>query len=161
MEWPEETIQQLRNLWDEGLSTAAIAMRLGVTKNAVVGKAHRLDLPGRPSPIRREGDPRPRAPRAPPRPRDTLPLLDCLRGATSGPEPRKPYVPRIIHPEAKVERPVAVKTGPLIACCWPLGDPKAKDFRFCSDPSEPGRPYCTKHVELAYVKLRDLRDDAA
>jgi hypothetical protein len=51
MEWAEETIVRLRTLWDEGLSTAEIGRRLGVSKNAVVGKAHRLDLPARPSPI--------------------------------------------------------------------------------------------------------------
>ena len=55
MEWAEETIFRLRALWDEGLSTAEIGRRLGVSKNAVVGKAHRLDLPARPSPIRRDG----------------------------------------------------------------------------------------------------------
>jgi GcrA cell cycle regulator len=67
MEWAEETIVRLRTLWDEGLSTAEIGRRLGVSKNAVVGKAHRLDLPARPSPIRRDGSgggaPRRSAPR--------------------------------------------------------------------------------------------------
>lgn len=53
MEWAEETVARLRMLWDEGFSTAEIGRRLGVSKNAVVGKAHRLDLPARPSPIRR------------------------------------------------------------------------------------------------------------
>jgi hypothetical protein len=47
MEWAEETIVRLRALWDEGHSTAEIGRRLGVSKNAVVGKAHRLDLPAR------------------------------------------------------------------------------------------------------------------
>ncbi|HET8995583.1 MAG TPA: GcrA family cell cycle regulator, partial [Acetobacteraceae bacterium] len=56
MEWADETITRLRELWSEGHSTAEIGRRLGVSKNAVVGKAHRLDLPARPSPIRREGD---------------------------------------------------------------------------------------------------------
>jgi GcrA cell cycle regulator len=55
MEWAEETIIRLRALWDEGHSTAEIGRRLSVSKNAVVGKAHRLDLPARPSPIRRDG----------------------------------------------------------------------------------------------------------
>lgn len=53
MVWSEETILQLRELWDLGLSTAEIGRRLGVTTNAIVGKAHRLDLPARPSPIQR------------------------------------------------------------------------------------------------------------
>lgn len=54
MEWTEETIARLKALWQEGLSTAEIGRQLGITKNAVVGKAHRLGLPARPSPIRRE-----------------------------------------------------------------------------------------------------------
>ncbi|HYZ21769.1 MAG TPA: GcrA family cell cycle regulator, partial [Rhodopila sp.] len=54
MVWDEETIRLLRELWAEGLSTAEIGRRLGVSKNAIVGKAHRLDLDARPSPIRRD-----------------------------------------------------------------------------------------------------------
>src|SRR5579871_2835385 len=54
MVWSEETILRLRELWEQGLSTAEIGRRLGVSKNAIVGKAHRLDLTARPSPIRRE-----------------------------------------------------------------------------------------------------------
>jgi len=53
MEWNEETISQLQELWRQGLSTAEIGRQLGITKNAVVGKAHRLALPPRPSPIRK------------------------------------------------------------------------------------------------------------
>ena len=54
MVWDEETIHHLRDLWAQGLSTAEIGRRLNVSKNAIVGKAHRLDLDARPSPIRRE-----------------------------------------------------------------------------------------------------------
>ena len=46
-EWTDDTIRELRRLWSEGHSTAEIGRRLGVSKNAVVGKAHRLDLPAR------------------------------------------------------------------------------------------------------------------
>ena len=53
MAWTEEQIDQLKDLWSEGLSTSEIGRKLGVTKNAVVGKAHRLGLPPRPSPIKR------------------------------------------------------------------------------------------------------------
>ena len=53
MAWTEEQIDQLKELWGEGLSTSEIGRKLGVTKNAVVGKAHRLGLPPRPSPIKR------------------------------------------------------------------------------------------------------------
>lgn len=52
MEWTDEIISRLQTLWQEGLSTAEIGRQLSITKNAVVGKAHRLGLPPRPSPIR-------------------------------------------------------------------------------------------------------------
>ena len=69
-EWTDNMISELRQLWSEGHSTAEIGRRMGITKNAVVGKAHRLDLSARPSPIRTGGAPRPpRAPRRHPVPR--------------------------------------------------------------------------------------------
>src|SRR5258708_21154970 len=90
MEWAEETIVRLRTLWDEGLSTAEIGRRLGVSKNAVVGKAHRLDLPARPSPIRRDGvpggAPRRFAPRRVAGP-TFPPLSSAGHAASSGPGP--------------------------------------------------------------------------
>lgn len=54
MTWTPERIAQLKELWDKGESTAEIGRRLGISKNAVVGKAHRLSLSARPSPIRRQ-----------------------------------------------------------------------------------------------------------
>ncbi|MBL8643786.1 MAG: global cell cycle regulator GcrA-like protein [Rhodospirillaceae bacterium] len=51
--WNDEKIGKLKKLWSEGLTTGEIGKRLGVSKNAVVGKAHRLGLKGRPSPIKR------------------------------------------------------------------------------------------------------------
>src|SRR6516225_4098267 len=73
-EWTDNAISELRQLWSEGHSTAEIGRRMGISKNAVVGKAHRLDLPARPSPIRTGSSPRP--PRRQPVPRlaDTMPL---------------------------------------------------------------------------------------
>lgn len=53
MEWTDEVIARLQDLWSQGLSTAEIGRQLSITKNAVVGKAHRLGLPPRPSPIRK------------------------------------------------------------------------------------------------------------
>lgn len=54
MSWTTELVAELVRLWNEGASTAEIGRRLGISKNAVVGKAHRLSLPPRPSPIRRQ-----------------------------------------------------------------------------------------------------------
>ncbi len=53
MTWTAERIAELKHLWAAGTPTAEIGRRLGVSKNAVVGKVHRLGLAGRPSPIRK------------------------------------------------------------------------------------------------------------
>lgn len=60
MAWTPERIAELQQLWDKGLSTAEIGRRLGISKNAVVGKAHRLSLAPRPSPIARTAAAAPR-----------------------------------------------------------------------------------------------------
>src|ERR1700761_5017382 len=84
MEWAEETIIRLRELWDQGLSTAEIGRRLGVSKNAIVGKAHRLDLTARASPIRREPSPRAERPTPPVRlGGPTLPPLPSASAAVA------------------------------------------------------------------------------
>jgi len=165
MDWAEETVQKLRELWNTGLSTAQIGLRLGVSKNAVVGKAHRLDLPARQSPIIRDGQQREKPTRVPRAKPYTLPLLSCLNGSTPAPEPRNPYVPRIRHPEAPMARPTpahSVRVGPVCECRWPIGDPKDRqNFRFCDAPSEPGKSYCETHRRIAYVVIRDRREDQA
>ena len=189
MEWNDETIARLRLLWDEGLSTAEIGRRLGVSKNAVVGKAHRMMLPPRPSPIRRDGPVSARAstPRRVTGP--TLPPLpaSCQEGSRvdlprpAVPEPWRPtHPPHRAAPTAaaaqlqgparpvvpSVEPQVPIRTTPPIsgrssACCWPLGEPGTRSFRFCDGPSMPAKPYCVEHAQLAYVKVRDRREEAA
>ena len=169
MEWTDETISRLRALWAEGLSTAEIGRRLGVSKNAVVGKAHRLDLSARPSPIRPSPDgPRPRPParrgRAPtlpplastsrPAPFSTAPRL---AGALARPAVRQSQAALGPRLQAVAPRPY----GRVITCCWPLGEPGSKSFRFCDGDSVPGKPYCEEHAKLAYVQIRDRREDAA
>ncbi|HEY3848215.1 MAG TPA: GcrA family cell cycle regulator [Acetobacteraceae bacterium] len=181
MEWADETIVRLRELWSEGHSTAEIGRRLGVSKNAVVGKAHRLDLPARPSPIRREGERPPSRP-CPPR-RFTGPSLPPLSSTSVSSmalgsagltpaqpaaqlPPRPPVIiaprpaplPRVAQPPAS---PPPRPYGRVITCCWPIGEPGTRSFRFCDGASVPGKPYCLEHAQLAYVKVRDRREDAA
>ena len=185
MEWTEDSITRLRSLWSDGHSTAEIGRRLGVSKNAVVGKAHRLDLPARPSPIRREA-----FVAVPPRPLvrriagPTLPPLPSAERAAPS-QPRRPEpprteplaapppngeakraeaaLPRFPVPSATASRVQVVSQpyGRTVACCWPVGEPGTREFRFCDAASLPGKPYCAGHAELAYVKVRDRREDAA
>ncbi|UPY37039.1 GcrA family cell cycle regulator [Sediminicoccus sp. KRV36] len=160
MDWTNEAIDRLRALWAEGHSTAEIGRRMGISKNAVVGKAHRLDLPARPSPIRRD----PAAPR--PVATGRRPTLPPLRAAM-------PIAPRREEPRPVVEAPVlsvvpkapsVVRAFPRVSaksCCWPIGEPGTKGFRFCSATAMGGKPYCTEHAALAYVRVKDRREDAA
>jgi GcrA cell cycle regulator len=156
MDWSQEAIATLRALWDEGHSTAEIGRRMGVSKNAIVGKAHRLNLPARPSPIRRDGpaapraaSPRPQAPRALPPARPMI-----------APPPR----PAIqAPPPAPAPQPV-VRAFPRLgtrSCCWPIGEPGTAGFRFCTSEAILAKPYCPEHAAMAYVKPRDRREDAA
>ncbi len=195
MVWNEETIRHLRDLWAEGHSTAEIGRRLGVSKNAIVGKAHRLDLDARPSPIRRDG-PKPASERPAAYPRAAGPTLPPLASAVLHPVAvPHPPVRAAAAPVAAVQplrvmsplpppRPVAVPMGMPVpvpvqpvrpamaappvqfrrsapACCWPIGEPGTKAFRFCDDVSLPGKPYCDEHAKLAYVRIRDRKEDAA
>ncbi|MDP3414472.1 GcrA family cell cycle regulator [Falsiroseomonas sp.] len=182
MDWTAEAIERLRALWAEGHSTAEIGRRMGISKNAVVGKAHRLNLPARPSPIRREATmerPPQASPARLPRPvavaaRSTLPAAPPAHaaptGASIGASPAAaPSAPALgtVAPRAPMPapQPSVVRAFPRFgaarSCCWPIGEPGTPEFRFCSAEATPGKPYCTQHAAVAYVKARDRREDAA
>lgn len=163
MEWNDETIARLRALWDEGHSTAEIGRRLGVSKNAVVGKAHRLGLAARPSPIRREPSGRVRRPAARRVVGSTLPPLPAASSAPPADLPQPLAAPRpvVAAPAAPRIVPQTRLGGRLLACCWPLGEPGTRSFRFCDAESLAGKPYCAEHAQLAYVRVRDRREEAA
>jgi GcrA cell cycle regulator len=164
-EWTEATIEKLSLLWSEGHSTAEIGRRLGISKNAVVGKAHRLDLPARGSPIKRGGGQQGSAmKRMRPRwPRNTLPKLPCLQDSVassvtavhrtrSAPVPRAPEGPTIA---GSLARPLH-KPQP---CCWPFGDPGTPTFRYCDNASVPGKPYSEMHCRRAYARRATVSSD--
>ena len=175
MEWTDEVIARLRALWAEGHSTAEIGRRMGVSKNAVVGKAHRLGLTARPSPIRRgvEGA----APRRASIRRTVGPTLPPLSSPVEVPAAAIVPMPApVLMPAAPPLRAIAAAPaqgaslrsigrssggGRVIPCCWPIGEPGTRSFRFCDAASAAGKPYCAEHAALAYVKIRDRREDAA
>lgn len=177
MEWSDDIIARLRALWAEGLTTAEIGRRLGISKNSVVGKAHRLDLPARPSPIRRDAfhNVQRRAP-APRRVQGaTLPPLSTAISTASG-SPASACLDRAltraIESAVDAGRPAAATRPGLVSpvarpvlrgavCCWPIGEPGKPAFHFCGAAAMSGKPYCAAHAEIAYVRVRDRREDAA
>jgi GcrA cell cycle regulator len=76
-----------------------------------------------------------------------------------------PAAPRpVIAAPAPVTAPAVIRPFPRSgnrACCWPLGEPGTKEFRFCGGESILGKPYCAEHAAIAYVRVRDRREDAA
>ena len=131
MTWTADRIAEVTRLWNQGLTTAEIGKLVGVSKNAIVGKAHRLGLPPRPSPIKREA----RAPR---------PVRHEHR-----------------HVERTSPPPVQLVISTNGATCkWPIGHPGEPSFGFCGQPSVEGKPYCAEHYGRAYIQAKP-RSNAA
>ena len=151
MSWTDERVQLLKVLWTQGLSASQIATRLGsVSRNAVIGKAHRLDLQGRPSPIRgTPGGGRKRVPAAKLRAVVTA-LAVARREAEAARIPEPEPEPALEKPAARAGAAGATSKGPH--CRWPIGDPDDASFHFCEATAVHGRPYCDRHCEVAYIR---------
>lgn len=159
--WPPERVEILKKLWMDGLSASQIAAQLGdnITRNAVIGKVHRLGLSGRGSPTR-VSRPRTRRPRQPSAPK---------RMPTSGNaalKPRQtPMVAKRQEPALEPIRLVDIPEGERIGilgltektCRWPLGDPDSDEFCFCGKTPQDSTPYCEYHASIAYQPANERR----
>jgi GcrA cell cycle regulator len=134
--WSDNRIEQLKSLWQEGLSASQVARAMGdVTRNAVLGKLHRLGLlagsqasrPSRP----RVSNPRCRSPRA-----------------------SKAAIPiPVAEPDAFTFEDGSFATVVTVndrMCRWPIGDPKHCEFHFCGQARKPGSCYCEAHAQRAH-----------
>ena len=139
-EWTPERIKILMGLWEEGLPTSEIGRRLGVTKNAVVGKVHRLGLKKRQSPIRQSSSTSAQPKKAKPAAAQQ-PQADTLS---------QPAVAKTRMPTGDVVRLEELTSS---MCSWPEGEPGTEEFHFCGEPSIADKPYCAAHCERAYVKV--------
>ena len=142
MSWTHERIEQLKKLWEAGYTASNIATELGgITRNAVIGKAHRLGLSGR---------------------------MKSKSKVSSVSIVRKRKMPvnknsKIIELTTSVEpmNPTSfanIKDG---LCRWPLGEPEDLDFKFCGRKCAEGMIYCTEHHSLAYQPLNQTRQKRA
>tara|TARA_B100000945_G_C20401125_1_gene607377 strand:- start:938 stop:1414 length:477 start_codon:yes stop_codon:yes gene_type:complete len=140
MPWDENNVTKLRELWDQGLPTAQIGKLLGFTKNAVVGKAHRIGLERRPSPIRRTAvKPDRKKARSP-----VMPKLNFESKEENTPlkQENLSFLPVVKNLFIKSD-----KRG----CEWPQGHPDEMDFHFCGKERFEDKPYCLDHCAIAYV----------
>ena len=154
MSWTNDRVATLKKLWNDGLSASLIATRIGdVTRNAGIGKVHRLGLAGRATGWRKRPAscasslfPAPaRARRTRTQPRREL--RRPIRAA-----PKRPLVlPQLGPPPDEF---MTVWTLTDRSCRWPIGDPKVDGFHFCGRTKPAGSPYCDHHAGIAYGPRR-------
>ena len=160
MSWNDERVELLKKLWAEGLSASQIAGRLGgVTRNAVIGKVHRLGLSGRAT-SPRSASPRPRRNHVPRQNRSPS-LLFGTRGNTAlkaaydaEPEFLPAPVEELVIP---LHERASILTLKESMCHWPIGDPGDPEFHFCGRKKSGAIPYCDYHARRAYQPAQARR----
>lgn len=160
MSWTDERVALLKKLWGEGKTAAEIAKTLGgVTRNAVIGKAHRLKLSNRLSPIQQ----------------NKKPARQPVAANTSVPVEKKTASAKTTVSVTASAKPAPVTDGKKLndlgprECRWPHGDPREENFGFCGDRVVAGLPYCLEHAKVAYqaatrnkiLKAEDFEEKAA
>ncbi|MBW8322748.1 MAG: GcrA family cell cycle regulator [Arenimonas sp.] len=173
MNWTDERVERLKRLWAEGLSASQIAAQLGgVSRNAVIGKVHRLNLPGRAkaggstaaSRAAKRPAPAPRPANYPSR----VTTRTVARAAGANMLKEEIEIDGVetveIRPVGNVILPISRK---LVltelterTCKWPIGDPMKDDFHFCGCESADTSPYCSYHAKLAYQPVGERRKAA-
>jgi GcrA cell cycle regulator len=190
MSWTDERVEQLRKLWLDGRSASQIAAELanGITRNAVIGKVHRLGLSGRvKSPGQAAPRPRPAAKpqttshghgssggssshgggasagmiqRSQTAQRQSMPMS---RGATALAYSTVTALEPVLRPTEDVVIPMSERVTIMelreSMCRWPLGDPATPEFRYCGSKSPIGDTYCAHHARIAYQPSQDRRRD--
>lgn len=166
--WTNERVELLKKLWAQGLSASQIAAQLGggITRNAVIGKVHRLKLSGRAKPVAASPLQRAASQRA----------AQQRHRAKNNPSPLRPKArfvgkpqtsPRLLPPPQPIEDIVVPVSLNLLllnttgqTCKWATSefDAPAQDIRFCGHKIFGGLPYCEYHSRLAYQPPDRRRD---
>jgi GcrA cell cycle regulator len=156
MTWTEERVELLTRLWNEGLSASRIAAELGgsITRNAVIGKVHRLGLAGRgkanaPAARGRKAAEPSDASAAEPLPEEDIEpaVVEAAPPAGGAAAPVSPAPDRVGVP---VSDRVTIMELREFMCRWPIGDPTTAEFRYCGGRAITGLPYCGHHAQVAY-----------
>jgi len=162
MAWTPELIKDLKRLWKKGLTTVEIGNRIGMSKNAVVGKAHRLGLEGRPSPIKRE---KKKAPVIEEKKLSSEQIvevsadIDEVESSSFPPDEllKAEPMPEIHRSKKRKTDGVQLVDLKPTSCRWPEGDPKDDDFCFCGKECVNGKIYCEEHCAVAYTGVFKAR----
>ena len=188
MSWTDGRVETLKRMWGEGQSASQIAKELGgVTRNAVIGKVHRLGLSNRGT---GDAEPAQAAPAAPAAAAAPPPPAPEAAAPSPAPEPEEdeddapaavPARRQIVpagqplppQPSANEISPEALETVREVekgakkltlmelterTCKWPIGDPASENFWFCGLAVQAGKPYCEAHVGVAFQPMSARRD---
>ena len=140
MSWTYDRVEKLKQLWEEGLTASRIATELGdVTRNAVIGKAHRLGLSGRMLSKKSNSG---------------VSIIRKKRVSVSQSQKVidiSPIIDEPMNPTAFQD----IKDG---LCRWPLGEPEEIDFKFCGRNTKEGIVYCEAHYKQAYQPITKVRE---
>lgn len=181
MSWTDDRVEVLKTMWMEGKSASQIAKELGgVTRNAVIGKVHRLGLSNRATPSKAKAKVTTKAKEAPKTKAPSKPKsVDATTTASMSVTipPRKPIItagqplpPQPSNSEISAEALAKVANVEKDAkkltlmeltektCKWPIGDPATEDFWFCGLNAESGKPYCEAHNGVAFQPMSARRD---
>ena len=184
MSWTDERVELLKKMWSDGQSASQIAKELGgVTRNAVIGKVHRLGLsnrtgaaPSKPAkekekaetpakataaatkPARQETQTKAPAERpSPPSRKQIIPAGQPLPPQPSANEISPEALASVREVEKKAKK-ISLMELTERTCKWPVGDPATDDFWFCGLPVQQGKPYCEAHVGVAFQPMSSRRD---
>ncbi len=189
MSWTDDRVELLKKMWGEGQSASQIAKELGgVTRNAVIGKVHRLGLSNRAggggtakadskAKAAPKAEAKPKAPRKTPEPAAAKAAEPAAETRPAPIPARKQIIPagqplppqpsaNEISPEALAKVSEIEKKAKRLSlmeltertCKWPVGDPATDDFWFCGLPVQTGKPYCEAHVGVAFQPMSARRD---
>ena len=138
MSWTEEKVAKLKELWGKGNTASQIAEIIGgISRNAVIGKAHRLNLSAKIKTRLTTSN------------NNFKPINDELK-IRSRKSKRNKFKSLIIEKDFEPENPKQLEELDDNLCKWPIGHPNEKSFYFCGRSSLKDFSYCKLHLLYAY-----------
>ena len=147
MSWTSEKVEKLKELWSKGRTASQIAEALGdTTRNAVIGKAHRLNLEAR-APSKKSNSPKSRENR------------QVMRRSPAPMSRKAKFQSILLDKNFEAENPKSLEELTEETCKWPIGHPNEEKFYFCGRKPEGEFPYCKLHVLYAFQPKNQKEDD--
>ena len=147
MSWTSEKVEKLKELWSKGFTASQIAEKLGdTTRNAVIGKAHRLNLEAR-APSKQTNTPRSKENR------------NVVKRSPAPMSRKAKFQSILLDKNFEPENPKTLEELTELTCKWPIGHPNEEKFYFCGRKPEGDFPYCKLHVLYAFQPKNQKEDD--